>query len=78
MKTDKFLNQLNTYSIIEQGMGIWTLDENRYPCISEIHPVTSIQNFKMGSNINSPIYNLNGQRLDKPHKGINIISGKKV
>ena len=26
----------------------------------------------------APIYNLNGQRLDKPRKGINIIGGKKV
>ena len=26
----------------------------------------------------TPIYNLNGQRMDKPHKGINIIGGKKV
>ena len=27
---------------------------------------------------NTPIYNLSGQRLDKPRKGINIIGGKKV
>ena len=26
----------------------------------------------------APIYNLNGQRLDRPRKGINIIGGKKV
>ncbi len=26
----------------------------------------------------TPIYNLNGQRLDKPCKGINIIGGKKI
>lgn len=26
----------------------------------------------------APIYNLNGQRIDKPRKGINIIGGKKV
>ena len=27
---------------------------------------------------NTPIYNLRGQRLEAPQKGINIIGGKKV
>ena len=39
---------------------------------------SSIRNIKMDTNLDVPIYNLNGQRLDKPRKGINIIGGKKV
>ena len=40
---------------------------------------TSIRNIQIDENdYNVPIYNLNGQRMDKPHKGINIISRKKV
>lgn len=39
---------------------------------------TPIPNVKELTNSDAPIYNLNGQRLDKPHKGINIINGKKV
>ena len=38
----------------------------------------SIRYIKMDTNLDVPIYNLNGQRLDKPRKGINIIGGKKV
>ena len=32
----------------------------------------------MDGSYKTPIYNLNGQRLDKPRKGINIVGGKKV
>lgn len=82
MKSNSFLNQLNVYSIIEEGVGIWSADEKGYPCIAETHQVpkdpTAIENTKMVINTNAPIYNLNGQRMDKPHKGINIIGGKKV
>lgn len=38
MKTDNFLNQLNTYSFIEEGNAIWSPDENGYPCITDTHP----------------------------------------
>lgn len=38
----------------------------------------SIQSIKMDTYSDAPIYNLNGQRMDKPRKGINIIGGKKV
>ena len=39
---------------------------------------TGIDEVWQNADANAPIYNLNGQRLDKPRKGINIIGGKKV
>ena len=39
---------------------------------------SSIKGVLQNITIEDPIYNLNGQRLDKPRKGINIIGGKKV
>ena len=39
---------------------------------------SSIDGVQLDKAIDAPIYNLNGQRLDKPRKGINIIGGKKV
>lgn len=47
-------------------------------CKVIVKEATSIQNVKMRANSNASIYNLNGQRLDKPCKGVNIIGGKKV
>ena len=44
-----------------------------------ISNTTSINSsWYIDENRKKPIYNLNGQRLDKPCKGINIIGGKKV
>ena len=41
---------------------------------------TSIQtiNVTPNSQQDAPVYNLNGQRLNAPKKGINIVNGKKV
>ena len=39
---------------------------------------TDIENLNANVNLNETIYNLAGQRLSKPVKGINIINGKKV
>ena len=39
---------------------------------------SSIDGVQLNKTIDVPIYNLNGQLMDKPHKGINIIGGKKV
>ena len=39
---------------------------------------SSIDGVKLDKAIDAPIYNLNGQRLDKPRKGIIIIGGKKI
>ena len=78
MKTDNFLNQLNTYSFIEEGKGIWKADENGYPCIAETHYLTGINRIILNKETDKHVYNLNGQRLLEPSKGINIIGGKKV
>ena len=43
MKTANFLDQLNVYSQIELGKGIWTVDENGYPCIKETHVASSTE-----------------------------------
>lgn len=41
--------------------------------------ISNVENVSVDTNsVNSLIYNLSGQRLDKPRKGINIIGGKKV
>ena len=47
---------------------------------SKTEYATGINPIKVMSIDNAPhrIYNLNGQRLEKPQKGINIIDGKKV
>ena len=40
---------------------------------------TAIKNVNVNGNVNDGnVYNLNGQRLSKPQKGINIVNGKKV
>ncbi len=43
MKTANFLDQLNVYSQIELAKGIWTADENGYPCIKETHVASSTE-----------------------------------
>ena len=39
---------------------------------------TGLNNLDVNVNLNGTIYNLAGQRLNKPLKGINIVNGKKV
>ena len=39
---------------------------------------TTIKSSILEESKKTPIYNLNGQRLDKPCKGVNIIGGKKI
>ena len=39
---------------------------------------TGIINLNDNLNLNEPIYNLSGQRLQKMQKGINIVGNKKV
>ena len=60
MKTNSFLNQLNTYSIIEEGIGIWTTDENGYPCIAETHQLS----YSDANNGTEPVVN-NGIKIDE-------------
>jgi hypothetical protein len=45
--------------------------------IEEFDP-TAIQNITLDKDVKSPVYDLNGRKLKKPGKGINIIDGKKV
>lgn len=45
--------------------------------IVEFDP-SGIQGITMDKSIKSPVYDLNGRKLKKPSKGINIIDGKKV
>ena len=37
-----------------------------------------IRDVNLNANLNNEIYNLSGQRLSRPQRGINIIGGKKV
>ena len=37
-----------------------------------------VQNIDVNVNLNAEIYNLAGQRMSRPVKGVNIINGKKV
>ena len=39
---------------------------------------TGIENLNNQDTLNTPIYNLAGQRMSKMHKGINIVDGKKI
>ena len=45
--------------------------------IEEIDPA-SVQNITLEKGKNTPIYDLNGRKLESPKKGINIVGGKKV
>ena len=46
--------------------------------VFEIDPTTDIKTVSTGNQRNDAIFNLSGQTLSKPQKGINIIGGKKV
>ena len=39
---------------------------------------TGVESVKAGNNSNNVYYDLNGNRLDAPKRGLNIINGKKV
>ena len=43
-----------------------------------VDDATGLNNLDVNVNLNGTIYNLAGQRLNKPLKGINIVNGKKV
>ena len=54
-----------------------------YNGAAEIQPIevavaNSIDGIEAGTEGSQPVYNLAGQRLQKPQKGLNIIGGKKV
>ena len=37
-----------------------------------------IENVNVNGNGNNAVYNLSGQKLGKPQKGVNIINGRKI
>lgn len=78
MKTAAFAEELNMYSILELDGPIWKHVEGSYPYINSINEATAIHEVKMNKAHGSAVYNLSGQQLSAPQKGINIIGGKKV
>ena len=78
MQTSAFLDELNTYSIIEGDGAVWAQDDNGYPYIEKLRETSGINNIKTESRPFGKIHSLSGQFLTTPKKGINIIGGKKV
>lgn len=50
----------------------------KYVISIRVKATTGIDEVKMDINNNNRIFNMSGQKLDKPQKGINIINGRKV
>ena len=78
MKTAAFAEELNMYSIFEMDGPVWKHVEGEYPYINAINEATAIDKVKVDKTQGGAVYNLSGQRLAAPRKGINIIGGKKV
>ena len=60
------------------GRDSWIYFEDLLINIEIYFEADGIVGIKPDEKDNAPIYDLNGRRLDKPRKGINIIGGKKV
>ena len=71
MQTSAFLDELNTYSIIEGDGAVWAQDDNGYPYIEKLRMTLGINNVKMEYEQSGKIYSLSGQLLTTPKKGIN-------
>ena len=56
----------------------WIYFEDELVIIEVYFEGTDIKGIKPDDETELPIYDLKGQRLNKPHKGLNIIGGKKV
>lgn len=80
MQTSAFLEELNMYPMLEMDGPVWAQDiDGGYPYIAELYQTTPVIAPKAKESVSGQsIYNLSGQRLGKPRKGINIIGGKKV
>ena len=78
-----FSDTFNNYSaILQVPEGSKTDYKNadywkNFKNIVEIDP-SGVQTITLDKDINGPIYDLNGRRLNEPSKGINIIGRKKV
>lgn len=80
MQTKAFLDELNVYPFIELGKEIWTAKGNDYPYV-DYYLYTGNENGISEvpfSESDEPIaiYNIQGQRIPKYNKGINIIKYK--
>ena len=80
MQTTAFLDELNMFSMFEMEGPKWTMPDNvGFPYIAEFYQPSAVRDIRTIRNSNAtPIYNLRGQRLASPQKGIDIIDGKKV
>jgi hypothetical protein len=56
----------------------WIYFEDELVTIEVCFEGTGIDAIKHDKETDLPVFDLNGRRLDKPRKGINIIGGKKV
>ena len=56
----------------------WIYFEDELVPIEVCFESTGIKAIKPDKETDLPVFDLNGRRLDKPRKGINIIGGKKV
>ena len=67
-----------TYPIIISGGEAKNYELTYKPGTLTIEPAAGIESVYADGQGNAVIYNVNGQKLSKPRKGINIIGGKKV
>lgn len=76
---EDFTNGTVYKALSEAAPGVWFLSaaENGYPVLYNTGITTGIENVNVNLNDNSRIYNLNGQEVKKPAKGLYIINGKK-
>lgn len=79
MKTIEFLDDLNTYSMIEMDEPVWVQGEDGYPINKYFYsPSAGIDDIIVDEDAQQTIYSISGVRLQSPQKGLNIINGKKV
>lgn len=78
LMTDSFIEQLNQYSIKFNGEPAWELGDDGYPHLIELNSTSVSNPLKNDNTLDSKIYSISGLRLKSPHKGLNIINGKKV
>lgn len=86
IKSQAFVDELNNYPMMKEGKKVWMLNtDDGYPCVLKKDFIPSgIDNVIIGThenfqgNVCEGVFNISGQRLSVPRKGINIINGKKV
>ena len=70
------------YQVKADGMLGFELDKGNYVALINIYedPLTAIQSISTVSNAaeRNAVYNLNGQKVERPAKGLYIVNGKKV